>query len=177
MLLAAARTTNFRNFLAQQYYFLNGLIQMYRIPGKGTKCNWSVLTAHLDTHLKSDSFRREKKAVFNVDNVQSLHNRIYSQIMFSLLTRIVRDYRIQIEKEKSCQHESSLDDNGLNVLRYTSGACIHNIASKLKASTERRLLGKIHEARVYYRATRFLDHFQNPESFLIVNSTEPETLM
>ena len=58
-----------------------------------------------------------------------------------------------------------------------SGACIHHVSKHMKLSVERKLLGKLHHAKVYYRAQRFLNSLCQPEGFITENSDEPEMLL
>ena len=71
----------------------------------------------------------------------------------------------------------SLDDVELNVLRYVSGACIHNVTKDMRLSVERKLLGNLHKAKVLYRTHKFLNSLWKPEAFMLDNSAHPETLM
>ena len=56
--------------------------------------------------------------------------------------------------DKDVPEPQELNDIELNVLRYVSGACIHHVSKHMKLSVERKLLGKLRHAKVYYRAQR-----------------------
>ena len=71
----------------------------------------------------------------------------------------------------------NLDDVELNVLRYVSGACIHNVTKDMRLSAERKLLGDLHKAKVLYRTHKFLNSLWQPEAFMLENSAQPELLL
>ena len=76
---------------------------------------------------------------FKVDNINSTQNAICTQMTFSILTKVVTDFKENLERPigKIIHDDFTLPE--LNVLRYIAGTCIHNVASKIKKSIERKI--------------------------------------
>ena len=124
ILLNSAKLASFRNFLSEQYHYLYGLVELYRIPPKGTKCNWCVMVAHLDNYLKSTNYKDQCKWALGVVEMDSDHKRVCTSLCFSILARIVQDIRHNFEEICTNNEIGSLDDVELNVLRYVQW-CLH----------------------------------------------------
>ena len=79
------------NFLSEQYHYLCGLVELYRIPPKDTKYNWCVMVAHLDNYVKSTNYKDQCKWASGVVEMDSDHKRVCTSLCFSILARIVQD--------------------------------------------------------------------------------------
>ena len=156
---------------------MNGLILSYRIHPKGSKCNWCLLVIQLDTYLKSKEFERLCKKAFSVAELQSIQKCISSQLVFSLLGRIVKDYKHSMEKNWEKQCVFIFEERELSVLRYIGGACMYHIAKDLKQSVERKIIGKFHEAKVLEHLHRFINFMIEPEGYITTHTSDPSSLM
>ena len=98
-------------------------------------------------------------------------------MMFSMLNIVVMDYHKEIQSEVTDSNVVQLSERELVVLKYVASACIHSVGTKIKPAVENRLIGRIHEARIYHKAQKFLDSLHEPEVKITKYSSEPETLV
>ena len=91
ILLTSAKLSSFRNFLSEQHHYLYGIVELYHIPPKGTKCNLCVMVGHLDNYLKSTNCKDQCKRAMQVVEMVSDHKRVCTALCFSILGRIVQD--------------------------------------------------------------------------------------
>ena len=104
------------DFLADGYNYLDGLVQMHQIQRKKTKCNWCILVSKLDAYLKSLEYIQKCCLAFNVDTLIPMQNRICTQMMFSILTRIVKHISEDTEQSTPTENQD-LAERELQVLR------------------------------------------------------------
>ena len=84
ILLKSTKLPSFRNFLSEQYHYLYGIVELYCIPPKGTKCNWCVIVAQLDNYLKSTNYKDQCKRALQVVEMDSDHKRVCTALCFSI---------------------------------------------------------------------------------------------
>ena len=69
-----------------------------------------------------------------------------------------------------------LDLNELNTLRYIAGTTIHKITQELKEFVERKVITKVHQAKIDYRCLQLSKKLILPQGFNFSCVKNPETL-
>ena len=136
-----------------------------------------LLVIQLDTYLKSKQFECLCKKAFSVAELQTIQKCISGKLVFSLLGRIMKDFRQSMDKNLEKQCDFTFEERELSVLRYIGGACMHHIAKDLKQSIERKIVGKFHEAKVLECLHRFMNFMREPEGYITSHSSDPSSLM
>ena len=134
------------------------------------------MVSHLNSYFKSDEYKRRCKAAFNVDVRESIHNRICTQMNFSILGCVIADRKSQFESTNLNCECTEMSQVEINVLRFVSGACFYNVSSKLRASVENKMISNMYEARINFRCHKFMQFLRVPEAFSTAHSSDPESL-
>ena len=127
--------------------------------------------------MKSKELEILCKKEFSVAELQTIERRISSQLVFSLLGRIMKDYRQNMETSLQKQSDFIFEERELSILRYIAGACMHHIAKDLKQSIKWKIVGKFHEAKVLECLHRFKNFMREPEGYITTHTCEPSSLM
>ena len=103
------------------------------------------------------------------------------QMYFHLLEKIIHDEKSQIETEiqtvEMTEFISSMGDIECSVLRYVSGAAVHNVSKKLKESAQNHMISDMNKARIEYKSSQLMSVLRIPAGYAMDNSDDPESLM
>ena len=181
LLLKAADTACFKKFCIAIYTEVQEMFALYRVPTKKTKCNWCVLSNKLHEFLKSTKYLQLIRLGFNITSLKSIHNRIATQLAFSILTKLsvkaketlMDDIQSQVTEVSSV----NLNVDQINVLRYIAGTCLKYLSKKMQTACSRTLFGKTYKSKCFYKANQLLGHLCTTEQHLIETTTEPQSLL
>ena len=166
-------------FITDGYKYINKLFDVYRIPPKKTKCNACILCMKIHEYLTSNTFNQRCLLAFNSTDLTPNKKAICTKIYMDLLGKVVAAEASRL-RESSCEDpnidEQSVSLTELNTLRYIAGATLHKICTDLKDSVSRKMVSKLHQAKIDYRSLQLSKKLILPQGVELQNVQNPETL-
>ena len=153
------------------------MFDVYRIPPKKSKCNACVLCTKLHEYLTSNTVNQRCLLAFNSSGLTPNMKSICSKIYMDLLGKIVEASRLRsCSTEAQVIQDETLTLTKLNTLSYIAGATLHKICLDLKDSVSRKMVSKVHQAKVEYRSLQLSKRLILPEGVEMQAVHNPEKL-
>lgn len=177
MLQSVREEKVFITFLTYLYNKVVYFVENYKIPPKGVKCNWCAMVSHIHKFLLSSQHIQQCMKAFNTKNLSAIQNKICTELFHALLTKYTTKPHDTYVNRHPKLDPSHLDNDLKATVRYIAGAALNTVANKLKCSVNNKMLHQFEDARAGFRAVQILNTLRVPQSVIVKDSQEPESLM